>query len=159
MAKKKNTTSQEKSKGLFDFIKMIQEDQRVSSFDELTDHEKKTYKNSKYMIHRFLSMSPVYAPIVNVLQKYSAIPERPHYLFLTHMLPRGKQYNKYIKAKTESGDDYEEWLVQLVAKHYQVSSVEATTYINIYYASNREGLKVLCEKYAVDPKLIKKAKL
>lgn len=159
MAKKKNTAPQEKSKGLFDFIKTIQEDQSIETFDGMTDHEKKTYRNSKYMIHRFLSMNPVYAPIVNVLQKYSMMPERPHYLFLTSMLPKGKQYNKYIKAKTENGDDYEDWLVSLVAKHYQVSTNEATTYLNIYYASNRDGLKTLCEKYAVDPKLIKKAKL
>jgi hypothetical protein len=156
---KKTSVTGEKTKGLFDFIRIIQEDQRLTSFDELSDVEKKTYKNSKYMIHRFLSMQPSYAPIVNAIQKYTNIPARAHYQFLTSILPKGKQYNKYIKAATARGDEYEDWLIQLVVKHYEVSINTAVIYLNIYYASNRDELKTLCETYAVDPKLIKKAKL
>lgn len=158
MPKKKSVT-QEKTKGLFDFIRMVQEDQRTDAFDELTVHEQKVYKNSKFMIHRFISMNPAYAPIVNVLQKYTAIPERAHYLFLASMLPRGKQYNKYIKTTTARGEDYEEWLIALVAKHYQTSKDDAITYLNIYYTSNPAALRTLCENYGIDKKQLKQAKL
>lgn len=157
MPKKKTDTPKEKSKELFDFINMIQQDQRTESFDEMTDAEKKKYKNSKYMIHRFLSMNPAYAPIVNAIQKYTMIPERPHYLFLSGLLPKGRQFNKYIKSAAE--EKYEEWLIGLVAKHYQVSLTEAVTYLNIYYTDKTQELRALCEQYGVDPKLIKKAKL
>jgi hypothetical protein len=95
-------------------------------------------------------------PLVNEIQKYT-LPNEAHYLFLATTIPRGKQYNKYVKAAKET--KYEEWLVTLVAKHYCVSVVEATTYLEIYYRDDKSALRSLCEKYGVDPKVIKKAKL
>jgi len=123
----------------------------------LNDTDKKKYKYSRYMMHRFLSMNVNYAPIVNALQKYPNIPDRAHYQFLTNILPRGKQYNKYIKGSKD--EKYENWLVELVAKYYQVSKVEAITYLEIYYTQNKDGLRELCEKYGVDKKQLKQAKL
>jgi hypothetical protein len=156
--KKKSTeTVKEKSKELFDFINMIYQDQSIESFDNMTDAEKKKYKNSKYMIHRFLSMNPMFAPIVNAVQKYTNMPERAHYMFLTSMIPKGRQFNKYIKGQSE--DKYEDWMIQLVANHYHISYNEAIVYLNIYCAEHKDALRSLCEKYGVDPKLIKKAKL
>jgi hypothetical protein len=146
-----------KPKQLFDFINGIYLDQSKDFFDNLTDGEKKTYKYSKYMIHRFLSMNPHFIPIVNTLQKYTQIPERAHYLFLTGLIPRGKQFNKYIKSKKE--DKYEKWMVELVSKHYNISIDEAIQYIEIYYKSDKEGLKLLCQRYGIDQKQLKKAKL
>lgn len=144
-------------KELFDFLAGITENQSSKFFDELTDTEKKKYKTSRYMIHRFLSMNSNYLPVVNALQKYSNIPDRCHYLFLTNMLPRGRQFNKYIKGAKET--KYEGWLVDLVAKHYHVSTKEAIEYIEIYYQHNKVELRELCEKYAVDKKQLKQAKL
>ena len=109
------------------------------------------------MLHRFLSMNVNYAPIVNELQKYPSIPDRAHYQFLTNILPRGKQYNKYIKGSKD--EKYEKWLVELVAKHYQVSKVEAITYLEIYYAQNKNGLRELCEMYGIGKKELKQVKL
>lgn len=159
MAKKKKTEelSINKGKELFDFIDMVYVDQRMSTFDSMTDEEKKRYKNSKYMIHRFLSMNPVYSQVVNVIQKYTQIPERMHYLFLTSMLPKGKQYNKYIKGDKET--KYEGWLVDLLVKHFGVSKAEAINYLDIYYEKNRPALRLLCELYGIDSKVLKKAKL
>jgi hypothetical protein len=76
---------------------------------------------------------------------------------LTNLLPRGKQYNKYIKGSRD--EKYEKWLVDLVSTHYNVSKVEAIEYIEIYYKQDKTALKILCEMYAVDKKDIKKAKL
>jgi hypothetical protein len=147
----------EKGKELFDFLNAITADQSMQFFDGLNDADKKKYKYSRYMLHRFLSMNVNYAPVVNVLQKYPNIPDRAHYQFLTNILPRGKQYNKYIKGSHD--EKYETWLVELVAKHYQVSKVEAITYLEIYYTQNKNGLRELCEKYGIDKKQLKQVKL
>jgi hypothetical protein len=147
----------EKGKELFDFLSAITTDQSMQFFDGLNDADKKKYKYSRYMLHRFLSMNVNYAPVVNELQKYPSIPDRAHYQFLTNILPRGKQYNKYIKGSKD--EKYEKWLVELVAKHYQVSKVEAITYLEIYYTQNKDGLRELCEKYGIDKKELKKVKL
>jgi alpha-D-ribose 1-methylphosphonate 5-triphosphate diphosphatase PhnM len=153
----KKATDTSKGKELFDFIRMIQEDQSVQSFDGMTDAEKKKYHQSRWMIHRFLSMNAAYSPIVNIIQKYTNMPDKLHYMFLTNMLPKGRQFNKYIKSAAE--EKYEGWLIELVAKKFNVSLAEATTYLDIYYAQNKEALVRLCNAYGVDKKLIKKAKL
>jgi formate dehydrogenase maturation protein FdhE len=158
MPKKKVQTEQtNKGKELFDFLNGITTDQSKAFFDNLTDVEKKKYKTSRYMIHRFLSMNVNYAQVVNALQQYSNIPDKAHYQFLTGMLPKGKQYNKYIKG--DKDERYEAWLVQLVAKHYSVSTVEASQYLDILYSHNKEELKTLCKSYGIDDKQIKKLKL
>jgi len=73
------------------------------------------------------------------------------------MLPKGRQFNKYIKGQKE--DTYESWLVELVSKYFNVSTVEATTYLDIYYEHNRGALRILCELHGIDSKQLKKAKL
>ena len=155
MGKDKKETSG--AKGLFDFLTAITTDQSIQYFDEMSDADKKSYKGSRYMLHRFLSMNVHYAPIVNMIQKYTMLPDRSHYQLLTNLLPRGKQYNKYIKGSRD--EKYEKWLVDLVSTHYNVSKVEAIEYIEIYYKQDKKALKTLCEMYAVDKKDIKKAKL
>lgn len=145
------------SKDLFGLLDGIYTDQSVKFFDALSDAEKKVYKNSRYMINRFISMNPAYAPIVNAIQSYTSVPERAHYLFLTHMLPKGKQYNKYIKGTKD--DKYESWLIDIVAKHFNVSQNEAIQYLEIYYKTDKESLVVLCRQYGIDSKTLKKAKL
>lgn len=157
MKKKSSSETTSKGKELFDFLAGITTDQSIHFFDSLTDDEKKKYKNSRYMLHRFISMNVNYAPVVDMVQQYSNIPDRAHYLFLTSMLPKGKQYNKYIKGSRE--DKYEEWIVDIVSKHYHVSRAEAIQYIDIYYHSNKNELRSLCEMYGIDNKQLKKVKL
>ena len=108
------------------------------------------------MVNRFLSMNIHQLPLVNEIQKYN-IPSDVHYLFFASTIPRGKQYNKYVKTAKET--KYEEWLVTLVAKHYCVSEVEAMSYLDIYYRDDKLALRSLCEKYGIDSKILKKAKL
>ena len=155
--KKVQTEETNKGKELFDFLSGITTDQSMDFFDNLNDAEKKKYKNSRYMIHRFLSMNVHYLPVVNALQKCTSVPDRAHYLFLTSMLPKGKQYNKYIKG--EKDEKYESWLIDIVAKHYNVSKVEAIQYLEIYYTHNKDALIMLCKSYGIDSKTLKKAKL
>ena len=142
------------AKTLFDHINEIYQSQKKNYFSTLDDGEKRTY--SAYMVNRFLSMNIHQLPLVNEIQKYT-LPNEAHYLFLSTTIPRGKQYNKYVKAAKET--KYEEWLVNLVAKHYCVSEVEAMSYLDIYYRDDKLALRSLCEKYGIDSKILKKAKL
>lgn len=142
------------AKTLFDHINEIYQSQKKDYFQKLDDGEKRTYSN--YMVNRFLSMNIHQLPLVNEIQKYN-IPSEMHYLFYATTIPRGKQYNKYVKAAKET--KYEEWLVELVAKHYMVSQSEAVTYLDIYYDRDKDGLRELCEKYGIDKKQLKKVKL
>jgi hypothetical protein len=147
----------ERGKELFEFLDMVQLDQRMATFDGLNVAMRKAYADSRYMMHRFLSMNIHYLPIVNEIQKYRKLPDRSHYQFLTEVLPKGKTYAKYIKGSRTKF--YDDWLVALVAKHYNVSRSEAVQYLDIYYDRDKDGLRVLCEQYGTDPKLLKKAEL
>ncbi len=142
------------AKTLFDHVNEIYQSQNKNYFSTLEDGEKRTYSN--YMVNRVLSMNIHQLPLVNEIQKYN-IPSDVHYLFFATTIPCGKQYNKYVKAAKEI--KYEEWLVSLVAKHYCVSEVEAVTYLEIYYEQDKPALRGLCEKYGIDTKVLKKAKL
>lgn len=143
-----------KPKALFDHIDAIYTNQKVDYFDTLSDTDKKSYNN--YMVNRFLSMNPHQLPFVNEIQKYN-LDTKSHYLFFSQILPRGKQFNKYVKKTKEV--KYEDWLVDIVTRHYNVSVLEAEEYLEIYYKQNKSALKMLCEAYGVDSKRIKKAKL
>lgn len=150
-------TDSGKTRGLFDFISAITETHTDEFFDSLTEEELKSYRGSRYMINRFLSMNPNYLEVVNVAQMYPMMSDKMHYKFLSNMLPKKKQFNKYIKGA--KSDKYTDWMVELVAKHFHVSKSEAKEYIELYYHMNKKGLRELCEKYGVDKKLLKQAKL
>lgn len=150
MGRKKKESTVDKKMDLFGFINAIYMDQTSQFFDNLSDGDKKQYRYSRYMIHRFLSMNPHYLPLVNELQKYSQIPDRSHYLFLANIVPRGRQFYKYIKGSKE--EKYESWLVELIAKHYNVSKNEAIQYIEILNKKDKKELKVICEMYGIDMK-------
>ena len=81
------------------------------------------------------------------------------YLALIDLLPKGRHVMKYIKPK--GADKYEGWLVDLVAKNYEVSKIEAEDYLKILYASHTGKQKIieLAENYGTDPKVIKKLKI
>lgn len=152
--KKKQSTDSNGVKSLFDHVNHIHEQQTLNYFSTLIDSDKRTYSN--YMVNRILSMNIHLLPLVDEIQQYTLDPA-VHYLFYATTIPRGKQYNKYVKSKTKI--THEPWLIELVAKHFQVSQEEAVLYIDIYYKKNTAELRAICEAYAVDQKLIKKAKL
>jgi hypothetical protein len=142
----------------FDHVKEIYTKQRIGYFDNLTDDEKKTLQ--PYMINRIISMNYDFVTVVNEVQKYySAMGPREIYLMYSQILPKGNYYNKYIKAAKEEA--YEFWLILLVANHFGISRTDAVDCLRLYYGSDngKISLRELCEKYATDPKLIKKAKL
>jgi hypothetical protein len=155
MAKKKQPTEEPSPyKTLFDHIDAIYTNQKRNYFSTLSDGDKKTY--NAYMVNKFLSMNVHQLPLVNEVQKYQLTPDI-QYLFYASVLPRGKQFNKFVKAAKEQ--KYEPWLMDLIRKVFEVSGQQAEEYLSLYYDKYPDKLRRLCEDYGVDPKLIKKAKL
>jgi hypothetical protein len=145
-----------KKSNIFQFIDEICVTQSPSYFNNLSMEDKKLYKTSKYMINRFVSMNPYYTPIVNYLQRHSNIPDKLHYLFLSQMIPKKKQFNKYIKKQSK---EYDPAIIKIVSTHFKVSFSESCKYIDIYYSKDIEGLKLLCRRYGMGDKEVAKIKI
>ena len=146
------------SKSLFDHIKAITNEQDPKYWDKLEEADKKTFSN--YMVLRFLSMKHEWIETIATVQPYlQEVPPKAMYLALIDLLPKGRHFMKYMKPK--SADKYEGWLVELVAKHYEVSKLESEDYLKIFYStkSGKEKILQLCEDYGTDPKIIKKLKI
>ena len=146
------------AKSLFDHINAICKDQNKKYWDTLDESDKKTWSN--YMVFRFLSMNPDFVPVVAQIQPIlQEVPPKALYLALIDIIPKGRYFLKYIKPK--SADKYEEWLIELVSKYYEVSKLEAEEYLKILYETRngREKVKELCEIYGIETKQITKLKL
>jgi len=145
-------------KSLFDHIKAITNEQDPKYWDKLEEADKKTFSN--YMVLRFLSMKHEWIETIATVQPYlQEVPPKAMYLALIDLLPKGRHFMKYMKPK--SSDKYEGWLVELVAKHYEVSKLESEDYLKIFYStkSGKEKILQMCEDYGTDPKIIKKLKI
>ena len=145
-----------KKKSLFDHIKQITSVQEENYWDKISDADKKTWSN--YMDHRFLSMKMEWIELVNELQKYNLEPKELYKLY-TNILPKGKQWLKYIKGEKKM--QYADWLVNVVANEMKVSKKEAYEAVDMYMLS--EGgileLREICVKWGVEPKKLEKAGL
>ena len=139
-------------KKLFDHLKHITEKQTIGYWNTLNNTEQKKWSN--YMIHRFLSMKMEWVDIVNEIQKYN-LRTKDLYRLYSDVLPKGKQWLKYVKGKKNM--NYPMWVLKKIAEYYEVSIVESQEYAELFYSTEkgRMDLKVLLEKYGVDPKLIK----
>jgi len=145
-------------KSLFDHIKAVTNEQDPKYWDKLDESDKKTWSN--YMVLRFLSMKYEWVETIATIQPYlQEVPPKAMYLALIDILPKGRHFMKYMKPK--GADKYESWLVELVAKHYEVSKLEAEDYLKILYATRtgKERIIELAEDYGTDPKIIKKLKI
>jgi hypothetical protein len=143
---------------LFDHIKQVTDIQDPKYWDKLEEGDKKTWSN--YMVFRFLSMKYEWVELIADLQPYlQEIPPKTLYLTLIDLIPKSRTFLKYIKP-TKS-EDYEGWIIDLVAMKYEVSKLEAEEYVKILYAikGGHPKLKEIAEGYGVDAKTIKKLKL
>jgi hypothetical protein len=137
------------SKTLFDHLNAIYVTQDPNYFDTLNAADKKTWSN--YMITRFISMNPDQIEIANYIQKYTTLPPEMLYRFYIDVIPRGKQYNRYIKSCI--ADKYGNESVNFIAKYFECSTSEAKEYMDIL---SDESLVVILKKYGINDKEIKK---
>ena len=151
-------TKSKKPHSLFDHLNALTTEQDPNYFDKLTDEDKRSWSN--FMINRFLSMKPEWVELIATLLPLSQTlePEEVYKLYI-NVLPKGKQYLKYVKGKAE--DKYEGFLIDLLKKEYDCSENQAIDYAEILYSSKegKENIKYICEKYGLTKKEISKLKL
>jgi hypothetical protein len=146
------------AKKLFDHLNAITAEQDPKYFDKLSEEDLKSWSN--FMINRFLSMKPEWVELIaTLLPLTQTLQPKEMYKLYISVIPKGKQYLKYTKGKSE--DKYEEFLVELIKKEFSCSEKEAFEYIEILYSTRegRENIKYICEKYGTDKKQITKLKL
>ena len=120
-----------KRKSLFDHIKHITDVQSPNYWDDISDEDKKSWSN--YMVNRFLSMKMDWVELVNEVQKYQLKPKELYKVYID-ILPKKKQWLKYIKGDKEM--KYPKWVYEIVAKHLQCSSREASDAVDMYELSH-----------------------
>jgi len=146
------------AKKLFDHLNAITAEQDPKYFDKLSEEDLKSWSN--FMINRFLSMKPEWVELIaTLLPLTQTLQPKEMYKLYISVIPKGKQYLKYTKGKSE--DKYEEFLIDLIKKDFQCSEKEALEYIEVLYSTRegRENIKYICEKYGTDKKQITKLKL
>ena len=146
------------AKSLFDHLNAITQHKDPKYWDKLDESDKKTWSN--YMILRFLSMNPDWITTIADIQPYlQEAPPKAMYLALIGLIPKQRAFLKYMKPA--SADKYEGWVIELVARKYEVSLGEAEEYVHILYQTNngKQHIKEICEMYGTDPKQISKLKL
>lgn len=142
----------DKKATIFDHLSYITDKKVI--WDTLSDADKKTF--SPYMINRWLSMNMDFVELVNELQKYTIgqISAAETYKLYFDILPKQKQYNKYVKGK--KSDKFNSELVELVSSHFLVNETEAKEYIEMYLEQNITELKDIVKMYGKTDKEIEK---
>jgi hypothetical protein len=144
------------AKSLFDHLNAVYADQSLDYWNKLDESDRKSY--SSYMINRFISMNSDYLPFVNEFQKYySVINNELSYLFYSQLLPKRRQFNKYIKGSKDA--KYEPWAIDLISRYFEVSLKEAEEYIGLLMLTEegKEEFRQLLTGYGADAKKVNKA--
>jgi len=140
--------SETKKATIFDHLSNIT-DKKVS-WNSLNEVDRKAF--SVYLINRWLSMNMDFIEIVNELQKYTIGQLSPAetYKLYFDVLPKQKQFNKYIKGK--KADKFNQELVELLSQHFCVSEKESTEYIEILESTNKDELRAIIKLYGKSDK-------
>ena len=135
--------SENKARNIFEHISGITD--KKTPWDVLSDVDKKSF--TPYIINRWLSMNMDFIELVNELQRYTIgqISNEETYKLYYDILPKQKQFNKYIKGK--KADKYNPALVELLSQHFLVSEAEAMEYIDMYQDTSLNTLKEIIKKY------------
>ena len=144
--------SELKAKNIFEHISGITD--KKTPWDVLSDVDKKSF--TPYIINRWLSMNIDFIELVNELQRYTigGVSAEETYKLYYDILPKQKQFNKYIKGK--KADKYNPALVELLSMHFLVSEKEAMEYIDMYQETSLNTLKEIIKKYGKTDKEVDK---
>ena len=108
---------------LFDYLKALTERNEFVDFDN--EEVRKGYQ--PFMISRFISMAEVFTQVVNEINRFSDIPKETHFRYFFSVLPKRRQFFKYIKKPKDLSQD--EKLV--IANYFEVGLTDAERYINM----------------------------
>lgn len=143
------------SKTVFDHVNAIYTNQTTSYYDNLSDADMKSF--SAWMVNRIISMNPDYIDVVNEIQRYySVMTSRDLYLFYINLLPKRKQFNKYIKSRVS--EKYDAEVVELLGIKYQIGIDDVQSYMDIFLNTDdgRTALHILLSGFGIPDKRIKK---
>lgn len=130
-----------KSRSLFDHIKHIRSVQSSDYYESLTDVEKKTF--SHYMILKALSMDPMLIEMVaELFQYFDKIPSKRFYQLLIGLVPKNNRFCPWIK--NSSSNRFNDDILLLVSRYFQVSTLQANEYVNIFFKTD-DGINQLIE--------------
>lgn len=77
---------------IFDYLnELTLKEGKINIHDEETRHGYKPF-----FINRWISMTELYIPIVNEINKYE-LPKESHFEYYNSIIPKHKQFFKYIK--------------------------------------------------------------
>jgi len=107
---------------LFDYLKAMTERNEELDFD----NPEVRSKYQPYMINRFVSMSEVFLPVVNEINGHQ-VPKDVHYRYMFSILPKRKQFFKYIKGKKDLSLQEK----KILAKYFDIGLREAEEYIRL----------------------------
>lgn len=136
---------------LFEHVKNVNQSQKADYWETITESDKKTW--STYMINRFLSMYPNFVEVVNLMQPYTngILTPKDVYKFYINVIPKGRRFAKYIKAKKKDG--YQKELIEIIAEYFEVSNINAEEYLEMM---PKEEIESILSKYGNNEKEIKK---
>tara|TARA_R100000742_G_C4180108_1_gene15525 strand:+ start:111 stop:530 length:420 start_codon:yes stop_codon:yes gene_type:complete len=134
---------------VFDWVNQLLVNKK--HWNDFTEDEQKKF--SPFIINRFLSMDKEFIEIVNYFQKYAigTLEPREVYKWYCDVLPRGKRFNKYIKAKIDK--KYNSELVDIISNHFEISRLETKEYLKLIH---KDELTEILEKYGMNEKTIKR---
>ena len=114
---------------IFNWLKEITT--KKSDWNSFTDEQKEQF--IPYMVNRFLSMSPDYIDIVNIVQKIPYTEKERIYKVYKSLIPKKNIYLKYIKSSTPT---HPQKLLEYLATYAECSQKEANEYIPLLGKDN-----------------------
>ena len=116
--------------------------------DSFSDQDWESFNS--YMIHRFISMNPYYVEVANQIQTVLPTEKKQIYTIYRELIPKRKLFLKYIK---NTGDKFNNDLMELLSSHYECSKSEAKEYFNIL---GKKGTRELLGRMGHEKKEITK---
>ncbi len=116
--------------------------------DSFTDQDWESFNS--YMIHRFISMNPYYVEVANQIQTVLPTEKKQIYTIYRELIPKRKVFLKYIK---NTGDKFNNDLMELLSSHYKCSKSEVKEYFNIL---GKKGVRDLLGRMGYEKKEITK---
>jgi len=124
-----------KKKSLFDHLNDLTLEK--GDFDIHNDEHTKTYNN--FMINRFISMTDMYIPIVNEINRFD-VPKDVHHAYYKAAMPKRKCYFKYMKKKQEIDDKTRE----LLCEYFECANGELEFHLQIL---TKDQIKTITDLY------------
>ena len=116
-----------RTRGLFDHVKHIRQNQSKDYYDTLSESERKTF--NKFMILRVLSMDSKIVEEISYISKYmEVLPDKQLYSLLIQCIPKDYKFYPYIK---KSAKDTDATILDCICKKFQIGNSDATEYYNL----------------------------